>query len=522
MRRILFALTLIMSVLLATPVAVATGGSQQCDFNNDGYDDAAIGVGGEDVGAESNAGAVNVLYGSVDGLTSIGDQLWFQDSPGIADTSEAGDRFGISLECGDFNNDGYADLVIAAPLEGVGAFGSAGAIHLLFGSAQGLTATDSLFMHRDIPGVAGQAGAGDDWGWSLAVGDFNGDGRDDLAVGSPFDDVDGVFDAGSIQVFYGFAGGLSTSNDKVWHRGTAGIKGELIADANFGRALTVGDFDGNGYDDVAIGAPGDTIDGNGSAGSVSIIYGSASGLTKAGDDLFHRDSKGIRGSAQASDFFARALAAGDFDMDGDDELAIGVPNDDIGSNANAGSVHIMEGGPNGLKTGGDKIWHRNSSGIRGTASSSDQFGYSLAAGRFNGGGHYDLAIGVRLDDVGLISNTGSVHVLYGTASGLSGADDQIWHQDKKGINGTNESSDQFGFSVSTGDFDGNNRYDLLIGIPFEDGLATTDNGKVEVIYGKTAKLKAAGDQSWSQESPGIEGAIESGDQFGRNVNGLTN
>ncbi|MCP3976447.1 MAG: hypothetical protein GY720_18325 [bacterium] len=517
MRRIVFALGLVVSVLLATPAATAIGGTRQCDFDNDGYDDAAIGVAGEDAAA----GAVNVIYGSADKLTSIGDQLWTQDSPGLEDTAEANDQFGFSVECGDFNGDNYADLVIASPWEDIGGINDAGAVHLLFGSVDGLTATDGLFLHRNVPGVAGQAAAFDHWGQSLAAGDFNNDGRDDLAVGAPFDDVNTTSGAGSVQVFFGSAGGLSTSGDKIYHRATPGIKGPL-SDGNFGSSLAAGDFNGDDHDDLAIGSPSDTINAMVGAGAVNVIYGSNGGLTKAGDDLFHRATPGIRGTPGTFDLFGHSLAAGDFDNNGYDELAIGAPFDAIGAASDAGSVQVLQGGANGLKKAGDKIWHRNRAGIRGVAGPNDGFGYSLTAARFNSGGHYDLAVGVWLDDVGAVFGVGSVHVIYGSGSGLVAAGDQIWHQGSNGIKGANESNDNFGWSVGAGDFDGNGKHDLLIGVPNEDGPTTTDSGKVSVIYGKSAELNAAGDQQFSQDSAGILGTSEDFDNFGRNVNGSGN
>ncbi len=524
MRRVLVLVALIGSVLLAAPGASAIGGTRHCDFDDDGYDDLAIGVGGEAIGAEDNAGAVNVIYGSGDRLTSIGDQVWFQDVAGIADASEASDWFGLSVECGDFNDDGYADLVIGVPLEDVGTAASAGAIHLLFGSEAGLTADDSLFLHRDVPGVAGTTESGERFGWSLAAGDFDGDGDDDLAVGAFRDDVNGVVDAGSVHVFDGFAGGLDTSGDRIWHRGRAGIKGPLTMGATFGSSLASGDFDGDGDDDLAIGARGDTINGLDSAGSVSVIYGSPNGLSQRGDDYFHRATPGIRGAPAPADLFGHAVAAGDFDADGDDDLAIGVPFDEVGLVDDAGSVQVLEGGPNGLRKKGDRIWHRNKPGVRHSAGALDHFGYSLTTGRFDSSSTYDLAIGVRDDTVGAIAATGSVHVLYGSGSGLSRSGDQVWHQDRAGIAGTNETGDRYGHSVGAGDFDGNGRHDLAVAIPFDDSDAamTVDSGKVGVIYGRSGGLAAAGDQAWSQDSAGIGGVAESGDFFGRNVSGATN
>jgi len=523
MRKIFLATALVATVLLAASAsAVATGGFRQCDFNNDGFHDSAIGVPRKTVGAEANAGSVNVLYGSQDKLISLGDQVWTQNSPGLDDAAEENDLFGSSVECGDFNDDGYADLAIGSPQEKVGPFIAAGAFHVLFGSADGLTGNDSLFLHRDVPGVAGSASSLSYWAWTLAAGDFDGDGRDDLAVGSTGDFVDSLSGAGTVHVFYGFAGGLSTDGDKIWHRGTKGVRGKPQASGLFSRSLASGDFDGDGFEDLAIGSPGDTIGGLTFAGSVNVLYGSNSGLTAAGDDRWHRNVAGIKGSAAQNDWLGSALAAGDFDNDGYDELVIGIPFDKVGMIDGAGSVQVLRGSAAGLTPAGDKVWHRDKPGIRGTADDGDHFGYSLTTGRFNRGGHIDLAIGVPGDDVATVIDTGSVHVIYGSGSGLSGSGDQIWHQNRKNINGINEPNDGFGFSVSSGDFDGSGRDDLLIGVPFEDGPLITDSGRIAVIFGKKSGLTAGGDQGWSQDSPGIGGVSEEGDNMGRSVNGNAN
>ena len=506
--------------MVAVPLpGLARGGGGHCDFDGDGYDDVAIGVQMEDVGAHINAGAVNVLYGSVDKLTSVGNQFWTQDQPGMGDSAEFGDFFGQSVECGDFNDDGFDDAVFSAPKEDIAGEGNAGGVHMLFGSASGLTAVESLFLYRDAAGVAAKGEADDFFGWSLAVGDFDGDGHDDLAVGVPSDSVKGTAGAGSVQVFYGFAGGLSTGNDEVWHRGKNGVRGALEVNASFGRSLAAGDFDGDGRDDLAIGAPFDDIGASSDAGSVSVLYGSNSGLIAAGNDLFHRSSKGIRGTAETSDRFGWSVVAGDFDGDGRDELAVGVPLDDVEGVRAGGSVHVIRGSSNGLTPDGNRIWHRNQPGVMNTVAARDHFGSSLTTGRFDSGNEDDLAVGVFKDSFAEAVDAGSVHVLYGSNTGLTGAGDQIWHQARMGIKGANQSFDRFGLSVSTGDFDDNSRDDLLVGVPFEGSALFPDSGRVVVIYGRSGGLEHTGSQSWSQDSPGILDATETGDQMGYSVNG---
>jgi hypothetical protein len=186
------------------------------DFNGDTRADLAIGAPGEN----NFAGVVHVLYGSSPGgLTATGSQLWSQDSPGIAGGAEPDDEFGAALAAGDFNGDGAADLAIGAP--GENSF--AGVVHVLYGAATvGLAAAGSQLWSQNSPGIAGGAEPDDDFGLALAAGDFNGDGRADLAIGAPLENAG----AGVVHVLYGAATvGLAAAGSQLWSQNSPGIAG---------------------------------------------------------------------------------------------------------------------------------------------------------------------------------------------------------------------------------------------------------------------------------------------------------
>jgi hypothetical protein len=110
----------------------------------------------------------------------------------------------------------------------------------------------------------------------------------------------------------------------------------------FGDSLTAGDFNGDGYDDLAIGVPNEDYPNTvPDSGGVNVLYGTPSGLDSDGSQFWSQDSPGILGSAEAFDYFGYSLTAGDFNGDGHDDLAIGVPEESIGSIPDAGGVNVL-------------------------------------------------------------------------------------------------------------------------------------------------------------------------------------
>ncbi len=185
-------------------------------------------------------------------------------------------------------------------------------------------------LHQNAAGVLGVAESRDVFGWALTTGDFDGNGRDDIAVGAPGEDVGTLDSAGAVNVLYGAAAGISTASGDLWTQASAGIAGDAEAYDRFGESLTAADFSGNGRDDLAVGAPWDSIAGIAEVGAVNVLYGTASGLGPANDQLWHQNQPSIEGGNEAFDRFGETLSSGDFSGNGRADLGVGVPGESIG------------------------------------------------------------------------------------------------------------------------------------------------------------------------------------------------
>ena len=453
------------------------------DFNGDGVEDLAVGVLSEDVGGAENAGAVNVIYGSGGGLTEIDNQFWHQDSPGILGTPEETDLFGHALASGDFNGDGFDDLAVGVSNESIGDTAGAGAVSVIYGSDDGLTEAGNQLWHQDSTGIVGAVEPVDRFGRALTSADFNGDGFDDLAVGVFGEDIGSISAAGAVNVIYGSDGGLTQAGNQLWSQASTGILGAAEEGDRFGEALTSGDFDGDGFADLAVGVSLEDIDGNSAAGAVNVIYGSDGGLTAAGSQFWHQNSPGIADTIEEGDLFGWELASGNFNGDEFADLAVGAPREDIDGVEDAGAVNVIYGSSAGLTDVGNQLWSQASTGILGAAEPVDLFGWRVASGDFDGDGFADLAVNVVGEDIDGAENAGAVNVIYGSGGGLTEAGDQIWHQDSPGIGDVAEENDRFGSVLTSGDFDGDGVADLAVGVSGEDIGGATNAGAVNVLYG---------------------------------------
>jgi len=262
--------------------------------------------------------------------------------------------------------------------------------------------------------------------------------------------------------------GLQAADDEIWNQGTPFVAGTVNSGERFGYAL-------------AIGVRYDEID-NRNGGAANVLYGTGGdGLSFVGNELWHQNVDGIAGGVEANDEFGFALASGDFNNDGADDLAIGVPGEAIGSVADAGAVNVIYGAlGEGLVSAGDRMFHANSAGIPGAVEANDRFGSSLAAGDVDGDGYDDLVIGVPLENIGAVVDAGAVIIIHGSGSGLNGADSRSIIQGNLQFPGEVSAYARFGWALVVEDFDGDALQDLAISALGRYGAGPLDS--VSVLY----------------------------------------
>ena len=487
------------------------------DFNGDGAEDLATGMPFDDglVGSGlTDSGSVVIRYGVAGrGLAGgLADTVLSQFAAGSLNPPEVDDRFGYALAAGDFNGDGIDDLAIGVPGDrqwdsGTEQYEDTGAVQIHYGQEAGI----QLVGEHHLKHHTFYSHPGDRLGEALAVGNFNADFYDDLAIGVPGDHgvfLDGfVWPSGTVWVLHGHFGGLVPEDVLFVSQDSEGIHDWPEIDDDFGFAVATGDFNGDGFDDLAIGVPGEEA-----TGAVQVVLGSASSLVFANNAIWLQGDLTGGGPSEEGDRFGSALAVGNFDGDLNfgrpvDDLVIGAPFEDLGAggaNTDAGEISVLYGTASGTWFDHARTEHLRQSGIFGSTTydqAGDKFGFALASGDFDGDGRADLAVGQPGEDVGGI-NRGGVTILMG---GLGGLYDRFRFL-AAGINGVPpgiQDHSDMGRALAAGDFDGNGFSDLAIGIPFRTVAGIEDVGYETVLYGALFAdgFAAGNDDFWSESNP---------------------
>ncbi|MCP4785256.1 MAG: hypothetical protein GY878_17030 [Fuerstiella sp.] len=385
-------------------------------------------------------------------------------------------KFGTSVaSLGDLDGDGVNDVAVGS-LD----FPSGGAVHVLFLKADG-SVRDSVRISHETNGGPTLTGS-DAFGSSVTLlGDLDGDGINELAVGANTDRGTGVAASsfrGAVHVLFLNADGTVRDSTKIGDQVGGGPT--LVNDTFFGQSVTsLGDLDGDGVTDLAVGAEGDGTGGS-DRGAVYVMFLNADGTVRESTKIAHENNGGPT-LADFDDFGRSVSLVGDLDGDGIQDLAVGADHDDTGgttSGANRGAVYVLF-----LKTDGTvreltKIAHATNGGP--VLDDGVRFGSSVASlGDLDGDGVGDLGVGAHRDYTGGFFR-GALHVLLLNADGTVRESNKIAHETGGGP--TLADVDSFGGAVtSLGDLDGDGVVDLAVGAKYDD-TGGNARGAVHVLF----------------------------------------
>ncbi|MBT2505487.1 FG-GAP repeat protein [Streptomyces sp. ISL-98] len=451
--------------------AAAAPSGLQGDFNGDGYRDLAIAAPIAKVDGKSGAGYVAVVYGTSSGLDKSKRTLISQATAGIPGVPESGDYFGDRITAGDLDGDGYTDLVVGVHGEQIGSTGDSGALTVVWGGATGLTSGTDI--SSPLPENRYELG------WDVAAGDFDGDGKTDLAA---------VNMAGP---------GLNIFKGPVSRTGAAaalvGIDTSSQTGINADR-IVAGNVTGDGATDLVVMGQQQSGDGH---------------ITRS--VLYKGDATGLKASGKLAGGYAAAI--GDVNKDGYGDIVTGnfmekstdEPNGGLG-----GAVTVTYGSATGLSTRTPVRITQDTAGVPGAAERGDRFGWSLSAGDTNRDGYADVAVGASSESFGGRTAAGTVTVLRGSATGLTGTGSKSFSQDTEGVPGGAESHDQFGASVHLTDSNADGRAELTAGAFAENSGA----GSVWLFKASTSGITATGSTTFGSTSlGGPSGLTYFGDRF---------
>ena len=387
------------------------------DFNGDDIDDLVIGANGAGPNG-GDSGRSYVVFGSSGGFPASLALSKLNGSNGIALDGEAAfDQSGNSVSAaGDINGDGIDDLIVGA----YRANSAAGRSYVVFGSSDPLTSPLDLSSsgRRERVWLNGEA-ANDRSGYSVsAAGDVNGDGIDDLIIGASRAGPNGDTFAGRSYVLFGSTDEFEPSIDLSTINGSNGfvLDGGAAYDGSGYSVSAAGDINGDGIDDVIIGAYSAAANGNAQAGRVYVIFGSITPLPSPFDLSTLNGSNGfVLNGGAVGDFTGNSVsAAGDFTGDGIDDLIIGASRADP-NGSYSGRSYLVLGSTDPFPATIDLSALDGNIGFAlNGAAGGDRFGTSVsAAGDVNDDGIDDLIIGASRADADGNNDAGRSYVVFG-------------------------------------------------------------------------------------------------------------